>query len=78
MTSIVIYRITGQQPAHNTGKADFRAAQKNMGMVGHQGPGIDAGLCIGSKLSEAFCKIFSIGNIVYNPAPFDSSHNHMM
>ncbi len=49
MASIVIDDITGQQPAHKAGEANFRAAQKNMGVVAHQDPGIDAGFCSGSK-----------------------------
>jgi hypothetical protein len=49
-----------------------------MGMVGHQGPGIDASLGVGSKLSKAHNKSYTIGGIGYDSAPFDSSHNNMM
>jgi hypothetical protein len=47
-------------------------------MIGHQRPGIDAGVCTGSKLSQTLDKIFAVGNIIDNSAPFDSSHHHMM
>jgi hypothetical protein len=49
-----------------------------MGMIGHQRPGIDAGFGINGQFSQTLDKVFAIGDIVDNPALFDSSHNDVM
>jgi hypothetical protein len=47
-------------------------------MIGHQRPGIHGSFRSGSQLSQTLHKIFAVGNIVDNPAFFDSSHNYMI
>jgi hypothetical protein len=41
MATIIGNSITGQNPAHVLGKTRWAATKKDMGMVGHQRPGID-------------------------------------
>jgi hypothetical protein len=73
--------LTGQSASgggHESGKPNFRAAQKNVGMIGHQRPGIDAGVGAGRQLPQTLDKILTISNIVDNPAFLYSSHHYMM
>jgi hypothetical protein len=47
-------------------------------MIGHQRPGINDRFRAAGKLSRTINKILAVGNIIGNPALFDTSHNHMM
>jgi hypothetical protein len=78
VTAIIRNGTTGQQPTHKSGKAHFRATQKNVRMIGHQRPGTHGSFRSGSQLSQTLHKIFTIGNGVDNPALFGSSHNYIM
>ena len=47
-------------------------------MVGHQRPGIEAGISSGRWFSHTLVKIVTIRNILDNPALFDSRNNYIM
>jgi hypothetical protein len=78
MTSIIRNCKTGQKTTHISGKTNISAAQKNVGMIGHQRPGIDAGFCPRSQLSQAFDKVFAISNIIDYPTLIDPSQYNMV
>ena len=67
MASIVGNGIPGWKPAHESGKANFRATQEDAHMFGHQHPGIDAGVVSGRLIPRKLSEIPVIGNIVDNP-----------
>jgi hypothetical protein len=47
-------------------------------MIGHQRPCINGGFGIACKRTQPLDKIFALGNIVDDPALFNSSAYHMM
>ena len=61
MALIIRNCITGQKTTHKSGKTNLSAAQKNVGMIGHQPPGIDGGntFAVGPKVDSAQLTAFA-------------------
>ena len=70
--------IPGQQRAHKAGKTGLGTAKKDVGVIGHQCPGINDSFGAAGKLSQTINKIFAARNIIDDPALLDTSHNNMM
>jgi len=49
-----------------------------MSMIGHQRPGINAGLCSGRKLNQSLEEVFAVSYIVDNPALIDSTDHYVV
>jgi hypothetical protein len=78
MTAVICDCIASKKPAHKLRQTTQPTPQKNMGVVGHQCPSIDNGVCLRSNLSHPRDKIVSICSVINDFALFYSPDNDMM
>jgi len=66
MAEIVCNGMTGQKSAHEIGQSKWSAFDQNMRMIGHEGPGENAGFGLGGKPAQTWNKILTIFIIIHN------------
>jgi hypothetical protein len=68
--------IPRQQASHNRRNRNIPGAQKQMKVIGHQGPGKASGLCIQQDLAHPVKKVIAVGiPVEYLPAFNPANHN---
>ena len=78
MAKIVCNGISGQKSAHEIGQSKWSAFDQDMGMIGHEGPGENAGFRLGGKLAQTGDKILTVFFIIHNRSALNSPNNHMV
>ena len=78
MAEVVIDGIACQQSAHEMGKTGIGAAQKNVGVITQQCPGINTSFCFCRQITEALYKIFTIILISDNVFFLNSTYDNVM
>ena len=78
MPVVEMYGITGQQSSHQMGNTIRAAAEKEMGVVGHQRPSIAGRAGLGKQFGNPVKKVVPIFIIQENFPSFDSPDNDMM
>jgi hypothetical protein len=78
VAQIELYRMAGHQAAHDSGDRCQTGFQKQMDVIGHQGPGITNSGRFGYQGIQAFDKIIAIVGVPEYSVSFYSANNYMM